>query len=151
MKKFYEDGVHSLLSRSKLLFKFLLCSEKENHFFLNMHCLRCDRMCPLHDCLEISACSRVYLEHVVSCLDAVGRGIFFLLLLVLLETLTVSVSAAQREAPSIGTCHAQFKPVEPSRFHRAQSLPSRIFSQILPCVCLSNEGLVLLVLNRCVH
>lgn len=60
VKKLYEDGVHSLLSRSKLLFKFLLCSEKENHFFLNTHCLWCDRLCPLHDCLEISACSRVY-------------------------------------------------------------------------------------------
>ena len=94
VKKLYEDVVHSFLSWSKLLFKFLLCSEKENHFFLNMHCLWCDRLCPLYDCLEISACSGVYLEHVVSCLDAIGRGIFSLLLLVLLETLTLSILVA---------------------------------------------------------
>lgn len=111
VKKLYEDVVHSLLSRSKLLFKFLLCFEKENHFFLNMHCRWCDRLCPLHDCLEISACSRVYLEHVVSCLDAIGRGVFSLLLLVLPETLTLCISCrvrgGSRDVPcTVQTCGA---------------------------------------------
>ena len=69
-------------------------------------------MCPLHDCLEVSACSRVYLEHVVSCLDATGKGIFSLLLLLLLETLTLCICRPKggtfnRDMPcTVQTCGA---------------------------------------------
>lgn len=52
--------------------------------------------------LEISLCSRVYLEHVVSCLDAIGRVFSPLCLLVLLEH---TDSLHMQMLRAIETCH----------------------------------------------
>lgn len=68
----------------------------------------------------ISDCSRYYLEHVGSCLDAIVRMCFLLFAFVTRNTLS-ALAAAYVETPSIATCYTLLRHFDASQVLQSSS------------------------------